>query len=37
VVKYNGRPVSARELTDALRTIHSGSAEQRIVLRNPYE
>jgi 2-oxoglutarate ferredoxin oxidoreductase subunit alpha len=37
VVKYNGRPVSARELSEALRSIHSGSAEPRIVLRNPFE
>jgi 2-oxoglutarate ferredoxin oxidoreductase subunit alpha len=37
VVKYNGRPVSARELSEALRAIHSGGADERIVLRNPYE
>jgi 2-oxoglutarate ferredoxin oxidoreductase subunit alpha len=37
VVKYNGRPMTCGELTQALRDIHDGTAEQRIVLRNPHE
>jgi 2-oxoglutarate ferredoxin oxidoreductase subunit alpha len=37
VVKYNGRPMSARELYGAFKEILEGKAEQRIVLRNPYE
>jgi 2-oxoglutarate ferredoxin oxidoreductase subunit alpha len=37
VVKYNGRPMSARELYGAFNEILDGKAEQRIVLRNPYE
>jgi 2-oxoglutarate ferredoxin oxidoreductase subunit alpha len=37
IVKYNGRPMSSAELYRALRTIHEGKAESRIVLRNPLE
>lgn len=37
VVKYNGRPMSARELHEALKSIHDGNAETKIVLRNPNE
>jgi 2-oxoglutarate/2-oxoacid ferredoxin oxidoreductase subunit alpha len=37
VVKYNGRPMTCGELTGALLDIHRGTAEERIVLRNPYE
>ncbi len=37
IVKYNGRPMSSAELYRALRTIHEGKAETRIVLRNPLE
>ena len=37
VVKYNGRPMSAREIHGAFKEILGGAAENRIVLRNPYE
>jgi 2-oxoglutarate ferredoxin oxidoreductase subunit alpha len=37
VVKYNGRPMSGQELHRALRDIHAGTSEPRVVLRNPYE
>ena len=37
VVKYNGRPMSARELYGAFKEILGGGAEHRLVLRNPYE
>jgi 2-oxoglutarate ferredoxin oxidoreductase subunit alpha len=37
VVKYNGRPMTCGELTSALREIHAGVADERIVLRNPHE
>lgn len=37
VVKYNGRPMSGQALYEALKQIHAGQAERRIVLRNPYE
>ena len=37
IVKYNGRPMSGRELGEAFTTIASGSAETKIVLRNPNE
>lgn len=37
VTKYNGRPMTCGEVSRALREIHQGTAEQRIVLRNPYE
>jgi len=37
VVKYNGRPMSGRELYRACKDIHAGTSEPRIVLRNPYE
>jgi 2-oxoglutarate ferredoxin oxidoreductase subunit alpha len=37
VVKYNGRPMSGHELYRAFSHIHAGTAEPRIVLRNPYE
>jgi 2-oxoglutarate ferredoxin oxidoreductase subunit alpha len=37
VVKYNGRPISSRELEAALRSIHSGEAEAKLVIRNPLE
>jgi 2-oxoglutarate/2-oxoacid ferredoxin oxidoreductase subunit alpha len=37
VVKYNGRPMSGQGLYRTLSNIHAGTAEPRIVLRNPYE
>ncbi len=37
ILKYNGRPMSGQEVYWALKTIHEGTAERRIVLRNPYE
>jgi len=37
IVKYNGRPMSGRELREAFTTIASGNAEAKIVLRNPNE
>jgi 2-oxoglutarate ferredoxin oxidoreductase subunit alpha len=37
IVKYNGRPMTCGELLGALREIHAGTAEERIVLRNPHE
>lgn len=37
VVKYNGRPMSGRELHEAFESIHAGNAETKIVLRNPNE
>lgn len=37
VVKYNGRPMSGRELHEAFKSIHDGNAETKIVLRNPNE
>jgi 2-oxoglutarate ferredoxin oxidoreductase subunit alpha len=37
VVKYNGRPMSGQELYRAFKSIHRGTGEYRIVLRNPYE
>lgn len=37
VVKYNGRPMSARELRQAFLAIREGGADERIVLRNPHE
>jgi len=37
VVKYNGRPMSGRELHEAFKSIHEGNAETKIVLRNPNE
>ncbi|HUI23966.1 MAG TPA: 2-oxoacid:ferredoxin oxidoreductase subunit alpha [Nitrososphaerales archaeon] len=33
VVKYNGRPMSAEELYDALKMIHEGKAPTRMVLK----
>jgi 2-oxoglutarate ferredoxin oxidoreductase subunit alpha len=37
IVKYNGRPMTCSELTQALRKIHAGTAAERLVLRNPHE
>ncbi|MGD8736155.1 MAG: 2-oxoacid:acceptor oxidoreductase subunit alpha [Anaerolineae bacterium] len=37
IVKYNGRPMTCGELTQAVHEIYHGSAGERIVLRNPYE
>jgi 2-oxoglutarate/2-oxoacid ferredoxin oxidoreductase subunit alpha len=37
VLKYNGRPMTCGEVLRALRDIHAGGAERRIVLRNPFE
>ncbi len=37
VLKYNGRPMTCGEVFRALRDIHDGGAERRIVLRNPFE
>jgi 2-oxoglutarate/2-oxoacid ferredoxin oxidoreductase subunit alpha len=36
-LKYNGRPMSGQELYRAFGEIHAGTAEPRMVLRNPYE
>jgi len=33
VVKYNGRPMSAEEVYDALKIIYEGKAPTRTVLR----
>ncbi len=37
VVKYNGRPFSGRELHEAFKTIHAGTDESKLVIRNPNE
>lgn len=37
VLKYSGRPVSGEALFPALRAIHAGGADARIVLRNGFE
>lgn len=37
IVKYNGRPISGNELYHALKKIDAGEADERIVLRNPFE
>ena len=37
VVKYNGRPMSGQELYRAFKSVHAGTSERRVVLRNPYE
>jgi 2-oxoglutarate ferredoxin oxidoreductase subunit alpha len=37
VLKYSGRPVSGEALYRALRQIHAGQGEARIVMRNPHE
>lgn len=37
VVKYNGRPLSGQAVYQALKGIHQGGREQRIVIRNPFE
>jgi len=37
VVKYNGRPMSGRELHEAFKTIHAGTDEKKLVIRNPDE
>jgi 2-oxoglutarate ferredoxin oxidoreductase subunit alpha len=37
VVKYNGRPMSGHELYRAFKSVHAGTSERRVVLRNPYE
>ncbi|MFQ5743190.1 MAG: 2-oxoacid:acceptor oxidoreductase subunit alpha [Acidobacteriota bacterium] len=37
VLKYNGRPMSGRELHQAFKQILEGTREQQIVLRNPNE
>jgi 2-oxoglutarate ferredoxin oxidoreductase subunit alpha len=37
IVKYNGRPISGEELVKAVDSIREGSAESRIVLRNPHQ
>jgi 2-oxoglutarate ferredoxin oxidoreductase subunit alpha len=37
VVKYNGRPMSGRELYQAFKSIHAGGADRKIVIRNPNE
>ena len=34
VVKYNGRPMSAEELYDALKMIHEGKAPKKLVLKH---
>jgi 2-oxoglutarate ferredoxin oxidoreductase subunit alpha len=37
IVKYNARPMTCGELLTALGEIRAGTAEDRIVLRNPHE
>ncbi len=37
ILKYNGRPMSGQSLYEALKRVHAGGAERRIVLRNPLE
>ena len=37
VVKYNGRPIAGSRLYEAFATILAGTAEKKIVLRNPNE
>ncbi len=37
VVKYNGRPMSGGDLRRALKQIHEGQADKKVVLRNPFE
>lgn len=37
IIKYNGRPMSGNELYHAMKQIDQGKAEERIVLRNPFE
>ena len=37
VVKYNGRPISGREMYQALKGIVNGTDEDKIVIRNPNE
>jgi pyruvate/2-oxoacid:ferredoxin oxidoreductase alpha subunit len=37
IVKYSGRPFSGEALHKVLRAVHDGTAQQRIVVRNPYE
>jgi 2-oxoglutarate/2-oxoacid ferredoxin oxidoreductase subunit alpha len=37
IVKYNGRPMSGRELHRAFKSVQTGTSERRVVLRNPYE
>ncbi|MFQ5459181.1 MAG: 2-oxoacid:acceptor oxidoreductase subunit alpha [Anaerolineae bacterium] len=37
VVKYDGRPMSAREVRGALVAVAAGGAPKRLVLRNPLE
>ncbi len=37
VVKYNGRPISGLEMTEALRQVAASEAGARFVIRNPFE
>jgi 2-oxoglutarate ferredoxin oxidoreductase subunit alpha len=37
IVKYSGRPFSGEALHKILKGVHDGTAQQRIVVRNPYE
>lgn len=37
ILKYNGRPIAARELTQTVSDIRKGEADARIVLRNPLQ
>lgn len=37
ILKYNGRPIAARELLGAVADIRKGDADERIVLRNPLQ
>jgi len=37
IVKYSGRPFSGEALHKVLRSVHDGTAQQRIVVSNPYE
>jgi len=37
IVKYSGRPFSGEALHKVLRDVHDGTAQQRIVVSNPYE
>ena len=37
IVKYSGRPFSGDALHKVLRSVHDGTAQQRVVVSNPYE
>jgi len=37
IVKYSGRPFSGEALCKVLKAVHDGTAQQRMVVSNPYE